>query len=59
MMPAKGFLLTLLVLVASSSFHGHHQVKGEKYEDEDDYYDSRVGRFMVTSTAAAPPSNDV
>ncbi|XP_035910352.1 calsyntenin-1 isoform X2 [Anopheles stephensi] len=41
MIPAKGFLLTLLVLVASSSFHGHLQVKGEKYEDDDDYYDSR------------------
>ncbi|EAU77666.2 AGAP007103-PC [Anopheles gambiae str. PEST] len=42
MVPAKGFLLTLLVvLVASSSFSSHHQVKGEKYEDEDDYYDSR------------------
>nr|XP_040227334.2 calsyntenin-1 isoform X1 [Anopheles coluzzii]XP_040227335.2 calsyntenin-1 isoform X1 [Anopheles coluzzii]XP_040227336.2 calsyntenin-1 isoform X1 [Anopheles coluzzii]XP_040227338.2 calsyntenin-1 isoform X1 [Anopheles coluzzii]XP_049462051.1 calsyntenin-1 isoform X1 [Anopheles coluzzii] len=42
MVPAKGFLLTLLVvLVTSSSFSSHHQVKGEKYEDEDDYYDSR------------------
>uniref|UniRef100_A0A182NK81 Cadherin domain-containing protein n=1 Tax=Anopheles dirus TaxID=7168 RepID=A0A182NK81_9DIPT len=49
MVPAKkGFILSLLVLVASSSFHGHHQVNGEKYEDEDDYYDSRE-RVLETS----------
>ncbi|XP_052862010.1 calsyntenin-1 isoform X2 [Anopheles cruzii] len=44
----KGIYLALLVLVASSSFSGHHQVKGEKYEDEDDYYDSRE-RVLETS----------
>lgn len=43
MVPAvKAIYLALLVLVASSSFSSHHQqVKGDKYEDEDDYYDSR------------------
>ncbi|ETN63229.1 hypothetical protein AND_005081 [Anopheles darlingi] len=44
MVPAvKAIYLALLVLVASSSFSSHHQqVKGDKYEDEDDYYDSRA-----------------
>lgn len=41
MVPIKGIYLALLVLVASSSFHSN-QVKGDKYEeDDDDYYDSR------------------
>lgn len=40
MVPIKGIYLALLVLVASSSFTTN-QVKGDKYEDEDDYYDSR------------------
>uniref|UniRef100_A0A182IQ92 Uncharacterized protein n=1 Tax=Anopheles atroparvus TaxID=41427 RepID=A0A182IQ92_ANOAO len=56
MVPAKGFLLTLLVLVASSSFHGHHQVKGEKYEDEDDYYDSRGLCFLRFPLRLATPT---
>lgn len=47
MVPIKGIYLALLVLVASSSFYSN-QVKGDKYEDEDDYYDSRE-RVLETS----------
>lgn len=43
----KGIYLALLVLVASSSFHSS-QVRGDKYDDEDDYYDSRE-RVLETS----------
>lgn len=47
MVPIKGIYLALLVLVASSSFYSSH-VKGDKYEDDDDYYDSRE-RVLETS----------
>ncbi|XP_058461446.1 calsyntenin-1 [Malaya genurostris] len=43
----KGIYFGLLVLVASSSFHST-LVKGDKYEEEDDYYDSRE-RILETS----------